>query len=110
MFSSPPRKLSLALMQVAATLQPQENHAVIGAFTKPLAKSLALSFALAFAAQPLLAQDRATLRDACARDIATLCPGVQPGGGRIAACFKENLSKLSEGCRTVLKTNASAAD
>lgn len=77
----------------------------------PLAKILAFSIVLlAFAGQPLLAQDRAALRNACGKDVATLCPGVQPGGGRIAACFKENLSKLSEGCRTALKTNASAAD
>lgn len=72
-----------------------------------LVQSLAVSVALAGAAQPVLAQDRAaTLRDACAKDIATHCPGVQPGGGRIAACFKENLPKLSESCRTALKTSA----
>jgi hypothetical protein len=72
-----------------------------------LAKTLAVSVALAAIAQPTLAQDRAAaLRDACGKDIATHCPGVQPGGGRIAACFKENLPKLSEGCRTALKSNA----
>lgn len=72
-----------------------------------LAKSLAVSIALVGAAQPVLAQDRAAaLRDACAKDIATHCPGVQPGGGQIAACFKDNLPKLSEGCRTALKANA----
>ncbi|HEV7261139.1 MAG TPA: cysteine rich repeat-containing protein [Bosea sp. (in: a-proteobacteria)] len=73
-------------------------------------RALTLAAALAFAAQPLLAQDRTALRDACAKDIATHCPGVQPGGGRIAACFKDNLPKLSEGCRTALKTSASAVD
>ncbi|KPF71673.1 hypothetical protein IP69_05840 [Bosea sp. AAP35] len=64
--------------------------------------------ALLFAAsQPALAQDNAAaLRNACAKDIATHCPGVQPGGGRIAACFKQNVAKLSEGCRTALKANA----
>ncbi len=71
---------------------------------------LALSTALVVIAQPGLAQDRGAIRDACAKDIATLCPGVQPGGGRIAACFKENLSKLSEGCRTALKAGAGKAD
>lgn len=72
-----------------------------------LAKTLAVSVALAGAAQPVIAQDRAAaVRETCAKDIATHCPGVQPGGGRIAACFKENLTKLSEGCRTALKTNA----
>lgn len=68
-----------------------------------LTKTLAVSLALAGAAQPALAQDRAAaLREACAKDVATHCPGVQPGGGRIAACFKDNLGKLSEGCRTAL--------
>jgi hypothetical protein len=71
-----------------------------------LVRTLAVSIALACAAQPVLAQDRTALRDACAKDIATHCPGVQPGGGRIAACFKENLPKLSEGCRTALKSSA----
>ena len=72
-----------------------------------LAKTLAVSLALAATAYPALAQDRAAaVRETCAKDIATHCPGVQPGGGRIAACFKENLTKLSEGCRTALKTNA----
>ena len=74
---------------------------------RPLVQTLALTIALAGTAQPLLAQDRgAALRDACARDIATHCPDVQPGGGRIAACFKDNLTKLSETCRTALKANA----
>ena len=90
------------MMLVAATIQPQESHAVF--------RTLALSAALALAAQPLLAQDRAALRDACAKDVATHCPGVMPGGGRIAACFKQNLPKLSEGCRAALKANATAAN
>ena len=72
-----------------------------------LTKTLAVCLALAGAAQPVLAQDRAaTLRDACAKDIATHCASVQPGGGRIAACFKDHLPKLSETCRTALKSNA----
>ncbi|HEY5793776.1 MAG TPA: cysteine rich repeat-containing protein [Bosea sp. (in: a-proteobacteria)] len=66
-------------------------------------RTLVLSAFLAFTAQPLLAQDRAALRDACAKDVATHCSGVMPGGGRIAACFKQNLPKLSEGCREALK-------
>lgn len=74
---------------------------------RTLTKTMAVCLALASAAQPALAQDRAAaVRETCAKDIATHCPGVQPGGGRIAACFKDNLSKLSEGCRTALKANA----
>ena len=72
-----------------------------------LAKTVVLSVALAATAHPALAQDRAAaVRDACAKDIATHCPTVQPGNGRVAACFKDNMTKLTEGCRTALKSNA----
>lgn len=32
-------------------------------------------------------------------DAKRLCPGVQPGGGRIAACFRQHTSELSEACK-----------
>ncbi len=35
----------------------------------------------------------------CAGDIQTLCPGIQPGGGKLSGCLKENASKLSRGCK-----------
>lgn len=34
----------------------------------------------------------------CAEDIQKLCKDVKPGGGRIAACLKENEKKLSKAC------------
>lgn len=71
------------------------------------ASACAAALLFVLAAPPASAQDRAAaLRDACAKDIATHCPDVQPGGGRIAACFKQNAAKLSEACRTALKSNA----
>ncbi|MDP3320141.1 MAG: cysteine rich repeat-containing protein [Bosea sp. (in: a-proteobacteria)] len=71
------------------------------------ASACAASLFLILAAPPASAQDRAAaLRDACGKDIATHCPDVQPGGGRIAACFKQNAAKLSEACRTALKSSA----
>ena len=71
------------------------------------ASACAAAFLVAVAAQPASAQSgAAAVRDACAKDIATHCPDVQPGGGQIAACFKQNATKLSEGCRTALKSNA----
>lgn len=41
---------------------------------------------------------RAGLR-ACGGDIARLCPGVVPGGGRIAQCLTDNRDRLSPSCQ-----------
>ncbi|HEV2554663.1 MAG TPA: cysteine rich repeat-containing protein [Bosea sp. (in: a-proteobacteria)] len=61
------------------------------------------SLVLATASAPLLAQDRDAMRQACGPDVARLCPGVKPGGGRILACFKEKAADLSPGCRSALQ-------
>src|ERR1700692_1733782 len=48
------------------------------------------------------AQDQpslAAIRAACAEDAQKLCPGVQPGGGRIVACLKEHKDSLSDRCK-----------
>ncbi len=34
----------------------------------------------------------------CKSDVARLCPGVQPGGGRIIGCLKEHQMEVSVGC------------
>lgn len=44
-----------------------------------------------------------TMRQACAADYQSYCSGVQPGGGRIIACFQKNASKLSPDCRKALE-------
>ncbi len=36
---------------------------------------------------------------ACEEDIHFLCEGIQPGGGRIAACLKQSASEVSAGCK-----------
>lgn len=64
-------------------------------------------------AGPSMAQD-AVVRDfrvirACAGDVEKLCPSVMPGEGRIKACMKENMSKLSAGCVDTMLTAAAAA-
>ena len=41
--------------------------------------------------------------EACKQDVQTLCPGVQPGEGRIKQCMAKNRAKLSEGCKAALK-------
>jgi hypothetical protein len=35
----------------------------------------------------------------CMDDAKRLCPGVEPGQGRIAACLKEHKDQLSQGCK-----------
>ena len=41
-------------------------------------------------------------RAACKADVDKLCPGVQPGGGRIIACLKQNPTELSAACKDAL--------
>lgn len=38
-------------------------------------------------------------RGACKDDIQKLCHDIKPGGGRIAACLKDNSDKLSDNCK-----------
>jgi len=39
---------------------------------------------------------------ACRADVAQLCSGLQPGGGRIRTCIREHFSQLSPGCKQAL--------
>jgi hypothetical protein len=41
----------------------------------------------------------ADARAACETDIQKLCPGVQPGGGRILACLKQHKDQVSDACK-----------
>lgn len=43
------------------------------------------------------------LAQACKGDVEALCAGVKPGEGRIAACLRQNRSKLSDGCKAAIK-------
>jgi hypothetical protein len=63
-----------------------------------LAGALLLSASAAWAAG-------GELRQACAGDVKALCSGVKPGGGRLAACMRENTDRLSQGCRQALSAN-----
>jgi hypothetical protein len=68
-------------------------------------RSLALTLALALVPAAAFAQgpDRAAVRNACAADFQKNCPGIQPGGGRLAACLKEKRAAFSEACLTTLQ-------
>ncbi len=39
----------------------------------------------------------------CKPDVERLCPGVEPGGGRIVACLKAHKMDMSVGCAMALK-------
>jgi len=56
----------------------------------------ALCMSLGFAGGALAAPS-------CKADVAKLCPQVQPGGGRIAHCLKENEAQVSDACKERIK-------
>jgi hypothetical protein len=39
----------------------------------------------------------------CKEDAARICPGVEPGGGRLVGCLKEHENEVSIGCAKELK-------
>ena len=44
----------------------------------------------------------AELAGACLKDAKALCPGVEPGGGKIRDCLKTHIKDLSDECKEVL--------
>jgi Cysteine rich repeat len=42
------------------------------------------------------------IRQVCAADYQSLCSDVQPGGGRILACLRQSVAKLSPPCQKAL--------
>jgi len=49
-----------------------------------------------------------TVREACKADVAALCQGVQPGGGRIRECIRANKDKLSQACKAAIAARRAA--
>ncbi|MGC4059723.1 MAG: cysteine rich repeat-containing protein [Aquabacterium sp.] len=43
------------------------------------------------------------MKAACKEDVAKLCEGIKPGGGRIAACLKAHKDQVSDGCKAAVK-------
>ncbi|GEO87085.1 MULTISPECIES: cysteine rich repeat-containing protein [Alphaproteobacteria] len=67
--------------------------------------------ATAFAAPAAMAQSQMTpemraqakkVVQACKADLRQYCKGVQPGGGRIAACLQANRANLTPTCQATL--------
>ena len=79
---------------------------------KPITTFAALALVIACTWAPARAADAPAatgpVAEACKKDVETLCPGMQPGEGRIAACMKENRRKLSDGCKAALKAQRGA--
>jgi phage host-nuclease inhibitor protein Gam len=42
------------------------------------------------------------VHEACEDDLLTFCPGIKPGGGRVAECLKANKDNLSEDCKAAI--------
>jgi hypothetical protein len=42
------------------------------------------------------------MRQACQRDMATLCHDVSPGGGRMLQCLQQHQGDLSAACQAAL--------
>jgi Cysteine rich repeat len=73
--------------------------------------ALLFSLCLGVAAQSALADEPPTpaappqggeVRGACKADIEKLCPGIQPGGGKIRECMKQHEADLSDACKQAL--------
>jgi hypothetical protein len=60
------------------------------------------AIAAALLANAAVAQDAATVRQACSADLQRLCAGVQPGGGRILQCIRTHKNELSPDCQSAL--------
>lgn len=55
-----------------------------------------------FAAGSVWAEDPPAKLDRlsdCRADLQKLCPNVQPGGGRLVACLKDNKDSVSDTCK-----------
>lgn len=59
-----------------------------------------LAVALVFALPTWAARD--TTMQACRADYRKLCPGIQPGGGRVAECLKGHEAELTPACKAAV--------
>jgi hypothetical protein len=72
---------------------------------------LGLAISIGGIASPAFAQEnRGTFEQqmACTPDVFRLCSELIPDAGRITMCLRQNTSQLSNPCRAVFESNASA--
>ena len=69
-----------------------------------MSRVVAITSALFLAAMLLLPPSMASaeLAGACLKDAKAMCPGVEPGGGKIRDCLKTHIKDLSDECKEVL--------
>ncbi len=99
-------RLDILKLNMESEMSKPELHYRRAKLAIAMVASLCLAATGACAQQGSLAQ----LRQACRTDFKSLCSGVQPGGGRILACLKENASKLSPGCKQALEAANAARE
>ena len=63
----------------------------------------AFSLAAPMSAAPGALAQQAEAMKYCKADVARLCPGVPPGGGRIIGCLKAHKEEVSIGCGKALQ-------
>lgn len=66
--------------------------------------------ALAQTAPMTLTPEMRAAMETCRPDVERLCPGVQPGDGRIMACMREHRREIGQPCRSALLTAAAARE
>ena len=65
---------------------------------------IAVAFGVSAGAAYAQAPGQPTTQQACAADVKTYCGSVKPGPNNpVAACMKENASKLSSGCKAAIQ-------
>ena len=69
----------------------------------PFAIAVAASLAFIASTESGALAQQAEAMKYCKADVARLCPGVQPGGGRIIGCLKAHKEEVSIGCGKALQ-------
>lgn len=92
-----------AILCPGLPLSSQKSLMCLMAYEDNLSKTCKLGIIEASLMFELGMIDIAHSIDACEADADKYCLEVEPGAGRIVSCLRDNESKISTGCTTVLK-------